>query len=532
MKIKVKFLFGIMIFVLIIIIFNNSIIYLTHDSKTRISFNLYSSKSIIKLGKVSYLDLKMYLPQNFENFNSSQTISDTSFYIRLSPRKPVKKEIYFDEFGNKIMHVRWERMKAVTVELQFNGLLTSYADFDSFNDSYPLDLSSLSQDTITFLKPTEFTQTDKYEIKYLSRKLSENENLEVKVVYNILNWVKSHIEYNPDHKNYDAFSVLLNREGSREGILNLILALLRSANIPVKASIGYTLPISIRKFKGLSLKFEKGIYNFLEIYFPSKGWLYFDPFKFFASAFVNFIKLGSSLDFINNHYFTFETDAENPQIIDNFEFSPSDESIDYEMESIIENHRKTICFFPEILKQYELKSPNVTDIDEVISYIKYKETEKKDKNVIDYRNKTNYIEIPLVPSRFYQPFNIDKTITIEKIAIPFIKYSGNGKLAIYFYKNNNGKVGKIVGKSYIKTSSSISYGENSFEGLYVYFIFHKLKLTPGKYYFRIVPLSSSLSVSYYAMNYVGGKYISPMIYRYKNLYKRTNFNVIFKLFYE
>lgn len=528
---KKKLVF-ILIILIIVVVFNNSIVYLTSDSKTRISFNLYSSKSIIQLGKATYLDLKMYLPQNFENYNSSQTISDTSFYIRLSPRKPKKQEIYTDDFGNKIMHVRWEGMKAITIELQFNGLITSFANFDSFNDTFPIDLSSSSQDVITFLKPTEFTQTDKYEIKYLARKLSENENLEVKVIHNIFNWVKSNIEFNPDHKNYDALSVLINREGSREGILNLIVALLRAANIPVKASIGYSLPASITSFKGLSLKFEKGIYSFLEIYFPSKGWLYFDPFKYFASSFVNFIKLGSSLNFVNTNYFTFETDAESPQIIDNVEFSPSEESIDYKMESLNEDNNKTICFYPEILKQYNLDPINLDDINEVISYIKYKKTDKSKDNIIDYRNKTNFIELPLVPSRFYQPLILDKEITLEKISIPFIKYSGSGKLAVYIYKNVDGKVGDVIGKSYIKTSSSISYGENSFKGLYVSFIFPELKLKPGKYFFRVVPLSSSLNVSYYAMNYMGGKYISSMIYKYKNIYKKTNFNTIFKLYYK
>lgn len=142
------------------------------------------------------------------------------------------------------------------------------------NDKYPLLLPFKNFNLIPYLQQSEHYGNKNSKIKNLVIKLTKNKSYLYEVVTHILTYVGDNITYvNNFDKPTEALSVLTSKEGNCEGFTNLAVALLRNAGIPSRAVTTYAFS-----------KNNSYLHSIVEVYFPSSGWIAYDP-----QGYLNFI---------------------------------------------------------------------------------------------------------------------------------------------------------------------------------------------------------------------------------------------------
>jgi|GEM_PF-4472488 len=522
---------------LIFLIFSSSVFFVNSSSETKINFSIYASKNISGLIGAKYLNIKMLLPQTFENSVMSQTIPDSNMRFYFSPENYKVQNIYQDKYGNKVLELQWNKLNSSTIEFNFSGLLEIKKPSYFLNDTIDDLKKNLSSDLLIYInEETENIPINIDEFNYIAKQILKYSNNEFIIIYNLINLLRREINFNYNYDDYKAQDVLLNREGNREGILHLIMGILRAMSIPCRAVLAYSIPIERKSIKNidLELKYEKGIYTFIEVYFPSVGWIPIDPFEYYAFPTRPFIKIGVALDFLNIPYFNYETDIKNAKffedysinienIIDNF-FIAENYNLDKSFSSLI--------FCPENIKNY---MDDILEISLANFNIPINKYEKKQvSNELIIKNRNNFIEIPFDIKNYYQPIIFNREIKLKRIDIPIVNISGEGRIQIYIYKYINGEISKQpVLTSFYKSTRSFSFGSNNINDLYVSFSFPENKLQAGEYLIVVKNiLNTTYKGYYYGINYIENKV-------YKNIFKiddkrniYTNYNLIMNVFFE
>ncbi len=520
---NIKRLAKIIMIVLIIVIFINGSIFVSDSSTFSLEFFIYNSKNILGIRNSKFMEMKFYLPQTYESATTKQEISKT--YVNYSPKNYKSKEIIEDQYGNSILHVKWGTIHAGTMEFRFSGKLSTNFEYNSLNDQYPIE-NITDGDILQYLQPSKYVFIDDYEIENLAKQMSEGLNLNIQAVDLVFKWVKENIDYNPDHKIMYADAVLLNREGNKEGILHLILSLLRSLGVPSRACIGYAFEVNPQIDNKIDIRYEGGYSSYIEVYFPSLGWVPFDPFNFFSLPINNMIKYGSAKDFMDLDYFVFETDSKKPEIHDFFKEEIRNLKIDIDG-NFEGTHKEFNLIYPSFVKQYELDFISTDGIGENIPYSKYNPKEKE--AFFRYYYKQNNIKVPL-SENIYQPIYLNQKVEIDKILIPMIRQRGSAILQLEIYKNNLGDIGELVASSKFRNSSLIPYSSKNYRDYYQTFFFENTQLDEGKYFIKIKLYKSNLQAYILSMNYNGGKYIKPAFILEKDNIKATNYNFVIEFY--
>lgn len=163
--------------------------------------------------------------------------------------------------------------------------------FPKIRNKVSFPILNLDSDRVKYVKPTEKVLITEA-ISRQAAEIIEGEDDLYKVVYKLADWTKTNINYDLNTLTAKAVQnsewVLQNREGVCDEMTTLFIAFLRSQGIPARFVSGmvYT-----------NLGYNWGAHGWAEVYFPSVGWVPYDP-TFGQYGFVDpsHIKMKHSFD--------------------------------------------------------------------------------------------------------------------------------------------------------------------------------------------------------------------------------------------
>ncbi len=218
------------------------------------------------------------LPQIYDYDVNSQSVDSPQLTFSPSPDISITNT---DEFGNQYLELFWNNPSPGTITGTVTYSISNTANLDKFttSDLFPLN-SNLTQEFGQFLEATEQVQSDNTMITYLASSLTNGLDQEWEAVLAICGWVRDNITYGPN-QNVDAVSTYIDKVGVCANFSHLSCAILRAAGIPAKYVTGYslsksyTLPYNWGSFN--SINWNQGPHAWVDIFYPSLGWIPYDP---------------------------------------------------------------------------------------------------------------------------------------------------------------------------------------------------------------------------------------------------------------
>jgi hypothetical protein len=112
-------------------------------------------------------------------------------------------------------------------------------------------------------------------------------------------WVLDNIIYYPNPSGYDAFSTYYWGVGTCSNYAHIALALFRAAGIPARLAHGYSIdePYTLpAEGDSLELNWGEGTHAWIEVYYPSLGWVPYDPQRDFHHVDTHRVLIGRGAD--------------------------------------------------------------------------------------------------------------------------------------------------------------------------------------------------------------------------------------------
>ena len=170
---------------------------------------------------------------------------------------------------------------------------TSQATLVREKNRFPIP--EIPLELLKYTEPSATIDSDHPSIKELAKELSQGENDQFVIASKFALWVRDHVEYNLSTLTAEVSQksswVLENRQGVCDEITTLYIALLRAVGIPARfvTGVSYT--------NSPLFPDQWGPHGWAEVYFPSVGWVPFDP-TYGQLGFVDpsHIKVSDSID--------------------------------------------------------------------------------------------------------------------------------------------------------------------------------------------------------------------------------------------
>ncbi|HMK46929.1 MAG TPA: transglutaminase domain-containing protein [Methanocella sp.] len=232
----------------------------------------------------------------------SQSVSN--FNINANPAPDSISTLQTDNFGNHYYTYTWDLTgfsgsKTIAVQTDFDVTTIASPTPDSFNDPYPVSASGMSQ----YTNPTDTVQSSNDEIKSKAISIVGSANTEAEAVNRIMDFVRINIPTQDPNVNKDALSSLHSSSGSCLNRANLALGLLRSINIPARfvngfvSDVPYNVPFDSPAGSGAaSFNWGKEMHAWIEVYYPQKGWVAYDPYMNKGFLDTRHVITGTALD--------------------------------------------------------------------------------------------------------------------------------------------------------------------------------------------------------------------------------------------
>ncbi|MFC2171069.1 transglutaminase family protein [Acidobacteriota bacterium] len=192
---------------------------------------------------------------------------------------PAKREILKGEAGSKVLIRGFEEALPVYKNDGFEQIITvrngTYEieikcalDTLGCRDPFPLAPKNIPDEIKPWLDPSTRKKAKADPVKSLAERLTKNSRFACEAVSAVIAWVAANIEYTTEQDApVQAAVVLDQRRAFCVGQSNLTTAMLRSVGIPC------------RIVRGLLLSREGGffLHRWVEVYYPSRGWVFSDP---------------------------------------------------------------------------------------------------------------------------------------------------------------------------------------------------------------------------------------------------------------
>lgn len=453
------------------------------------------------------LSITLYHISNFTNGVNKQIVS--AYSPRISP-KPDHIKNFTDSYGNTGVIITYSYIKS-DIRVESNFIFDSVVDIENLDDfyEYPLNNSS-TRHVKNFLKQSKLSKVKSKSFDTLVYKIVGQSKNQMEAVLSILAWIKNNIQFN--HKSFDdsAHFTYKTKSGNRNGILNLSIAMLRTAGIPCRFVNGLSLNHSYLFFKKNStaeinltesmkshtilldnnaeynseFQYPKSIYNWLEIYFPNRNWVAFDPFATYFFVPCNLLRRNVALD--SNDLKDEAKDDYIPYPI-NVQFFAELTSIGGDF--YIQHHQSSnihhfimpgipIESYPFVEKQFG-SSKTRQNNNQSTSFLTY--------NNHFENNNHEQLDIKIISGfQYAQAFTIVKDINIKEIKLPLFRFNNSpqGEIWLEIYKSSSdfSDKTKMQGQSQkLQISNLLNNGNYN----WVSFSMNELKLKPGKYWILI-----------------------------------------------
>ena len=297
-------------------------VFLLEGRSALLDAQYYMIHSIPIEGFLETVQVKIYLYESFNNGVNQQVISN---YIPKITPKPSQIERKQDSLGNRLLEITFSNVSTeIRIESKFffdhSIQLIPFKKKDAY--FYPFD-ELITQHVQQFLKESKLTKSNEA-IQKLVQQLTRDQSTDIGATLSILQWIRSFIQWDPNAHYEDSERCFVFKKGNRNAILNLSLAMLRTAGIPARVAHGISASSSLNiattpvqklqsefdQFLGSSfiqspqvkpnqnfeILFPKSFSTWLEIYFPKRDWVLFDPFVAYFFLPYNFLRRNVGID--------------------------------------------------------------------------------------------------------------------------------------------------------------------------------------------------------------------------------------------
>lgn len=190
--------------------------------------------------------------------------------------------------GNSVRRFHWDHPPAntvITVTETLRALTT--ADLTPFQDNSPYPMQPVLANVVPYLTITPDVQLPAAAGSLVSS-FTTGQTTERAVVTKVATWVATHNHYShvTGDVPIDATSIFSDHTATCEGYDNLMAGMLRRLHIPVRVVFGWVSaaplllpgPDGGQSSVGWSIPGTSGeLHTWLDVYFPSAGWVPFDP---------------------------------------------------------------------------------------------------------------------------------------------------------------------------------------------------------------------------------------------------------------
>lgn len=413
------------------------------SSKIEVTQNV-SFKINQPLKKLKY---RFALPTNYDTPLTNQNIEKLDIKFSLNP---IKIEDDKDNEGNIFKVAHFENIeKDIDISLTYLIKKKNNLKEITFSDTFPVkDLTAIDQ---RYLKATKLVQSDDSRIKDIAKKLSEGTTNLYDIVNRVINYVSDNVKYTYNPQKYDAVFTLETKSGNCQNIAHLSIALLRALNIPARIVGGITLKEQWKVPLGdegyLVQSMGQGGHAWIEVYFPSFGWLPFDPQQ--------------TKNFVSTRHIKQTHGVDSNEVNDSWSASPSLPIYEEEISAkyIADNIELKLSLYEEMPKAYiasnvykgvKTKSPDIAEKKPDVKKEKiytfgnmefpnlvniYTSEEGKGQRVLD-KETAEYVTSK---DLFAQRFEITERVRLKEISLAMHKFGGDGAVFLDVLEDVNGK---------------------------------------------------------------------------------------------
>ncbi|MFC1839596.1 transglutaminase family protein [Thermodesulfobacteriota bacterium] len=237
------------------------------------------------------------LPENFSLPNSTQNITVMKFSYEGAP----VEENYTDAYGCHYKKLTWINPSRGYINVTISYKVSSSSDWNKFvtNDPFPFNSSGLPASVTDFLRRSDEVQSDDSVFVNLADNLTKNITTQWEALKVLNGWVMDNIFYGTNPNGIDALSTIDLRYGKCSNFAHVALALIRASGIPARLAHGY----SIRKYYELPTEDDpihpdwgQGTHAWIEVYYPSLGWVPYDPQRDLHHVDTHRVLLGRGAD--------------------------------------------------------------------------------------------------------------------------------------------------------------------------------------------------------------------------------------------
>jgi hypothetical protein len=493
------------------------------------------------------VNISFVIPQSFSSPTYNQVIKDVTISFSINPDET--KELS-DEHNNRIAQYTWNLPKRpFHAEISFSAI--NNIELKSITTADPFPVQKVPQDVQKYLQSTEQVASDNVKIKQKASELVRSSKTQIDAVQKILSWIIDHMHYILTPEAYDALYSFQSGKGNCQNYSHLAAALMRASGIPVRIVNGITLkePYDIKIGNQiLTLNMAQGRHSWIEVYFPSLGWMPFDPQQTELFVSNRFIRAEVGLD--NN-------DTENDGLVrwtrkkGSKEVLAFEESIESDfLHDTIELNAKKLAYGPNKLllqpdiqatfspivkaeqpkpkpvapkerepSQYKFTKPYTMgnlEFPEGVNFAFSREisnTEGGDTQELKKNFLVETAEYVTSKQQYCQVFIIDKICSLQKIGLALQRFGGSGQVWLELREEVDGLPGDVAAVSKAVDLNQIK----AFQGYFwVDFDFSDqgLILTPDRYWISLVHRGSPIINWFYSY----GKPVGPIDgTRYKSL---------------
>jgi transglutaminase-like putative cysteine protease len=248
-------------------------------------------------------------PDNYVLPNNSQNITDMNYIFSVTPLI----EDFTDIYGNDFKKFTWTNPMQGTITVNVNYTVSTSSDWNKFvtSDRFPFNSTGLPDSVTDYMDPSSQVQSDNPVFIDLANSLTSGLTTQWEALKALNGWIMDNIYYGTNQYGYDALSTYILRYGNCSNYANIALALVRAAGIPARITHGYSLTKPYFLPTGgepVDADWGQGTHAWIEVYFPSLGWVPYDPQRDLHHVDTHRVLWGrgpDTTDIIGNIYWTF-----------------------------------------------------------------------------------------------------------------------------------------------------------------------------------------------------------------------------------
>jgi transglutaminase-like putative cysteine protease len=265
----------------------------TMDSR----FDMTHTFVIVVPAGLSSLNFIATLPEEYSLPNTTQSITGLDVTCSVTP----SVEDYTDIYENHYKKLVWSNPHQGNITVTISYTVSSSSDWRLSipADAYPFDSTGLPDSVTAFLLPTDEVQSDDPLLIDLVSSLTSGLTSEWEVLAALNGWIIDNIYYGDNPYGYDALNTYFYRMGTCSNYAHIGLALVRAAGIPARIAVGYSLTKSYTLLTGgdpVSLDWGQGTHAWIEVYYPSLGWVPYDPQRDLHHVDTHRVLMGRGID--------------------------------------------------------------------------------------------------------------------------------------------------------------------------------------------------------------------------------------------